>query len=45
MQDETRLVHANGHHMLVVSEPLAEARDRIRDKSFGPITAIRRLSP
>ncbi len=45
MQDEARLVHANGHHMLVVSEPLAEARDRIREKSFGPITAIRRQSP
>lgn len=44
MQDETRLVHANGHHMLVVSEPLAQARDRIRDKGAGPITQIRRMA-
>ncbi|MBL8589331.1 MAG: C40 family peptidase [Methylobacteriaceae bacterium] len=43
MQDATQLLHANGHHMLVVSEPLVEARDRIRDKSFGPITGVRRL--
>lgn len=45
MQDADRLLHANGHHMLTVSEPLVEARDRIRDKSFGPIAAIRRLAP
>jgi hypothetical protein len=44
MQDERMLLHANGHHMAVVSEPLAEAADRILAKSFGPITSIRRLS-
>jgi cell wall-associated NlpC family hydrolase len=43
MQDETRLLHANGHHMLVVSEPLAEAASRIASKGAGPITSIRRL--
>ena len=42
MQDRERLLHANGTHMLVVSEPLAEARQRIREKTFGPITSIRR---
>ena len=43
MRDAHRLLHANGHHMLVSSEPLREARDRIRDKSFGAIIAFRRL--
>ena len=42
MQDGARLLHANGYHMAVASEPLAEAESRIRDKSFGPITAVRR---
>ena len=44
MQDATRLLHANGHHMSVASEPLRQARDRILAKSFGPITAIKRFS-
>lgn len=43
MQDETRLLHANGFHMQVVSEPFAEARRRIAEKSHGEVTAIRRL--
>jgi cell wall-associated NlpC family hydrolase len=43
MQDGERLLHANGYHMLVASEPLRVARDRILQKSFGPITAIKRL--
>jgi cell wall-associated NlpC family hydrolase len=43
MQDSRMLLHANGHHMAVVSEPLAEAAARILAKSFGPITSIRRL--
>lgn len=43
MQDETRMLHANGHHMLVVSESVREARDRILANSFGAITTIRRL--
>jgi hypothetical protein len=37
------LLHASGHVMSVYREPLREARDRIRAKSFGEITAIKRL--
>jgi hypothetical protein len=43
MQGADRLLHANGHHMLVASEPVLAARDRILEKSFGPITSIKRL--
>ena len=43
MLDATRLLHANGHHMAVAVEPLAEAEARIRQKSFGPIVAVKRL--
>jgi hypothetical protein len=43
MRDGERLLHANGWHMKVVSEPLRVARDRINDKAYGPITSIRRL--
>jgi cell wall-associated NlpC family hydrolase len=43
MQDHERLLHANGYHMLVASEPLRVARDRILEKSYGPITTIKRL--
>ncbi len=51
MLDETRLIHANGHHMAVAVEPLAEAQARIRGGRTGPgtgdgaIRAIRRLLP
>jgi cell wall-associated NlpC family hydrolase len=44
MQDDRTLLHANGHHMAVASEPLAEAVQRILAKSFGPVTSIRRLA-
>ena len=44
MQDATRLLHANGHHMLVVSEPLLEAVHRIAQKDAGPVTSIKRLA-
>ena len=44
MRDADTLLHANGHHMLVASEPLKEARERIARNSFGAITAIKRLS-
>ena len=37
------LLHASGHVMRVYREPLREARDRIRARSFGEITAIKRL--
>ncbi len=45
MQDEARLLHANGFHMLVESEPFEEARTRIAKNSFGAVTSIRRLPP
>nr|WP_200957556.1 C40 family peptidase [Methylobacterium sp. Leaf94] len=45
MLDAARLIHANGHHMAVAVEPLAEAVARIREKSFGPVTSLRRLTP
>ncbi|AWB22282.1 NlpC/P60 family protein [Methylobacterium currus] len=51
MLDETRLIHANGHHMAVAVEPLAEAEARIRAGWTGPgtgdgaIRTIRRLKP
>ena len=43
MLDHKWLLHANGHHMAVAMEPLAEAELRIREKTFGPITSFRRL--
>ncbi|MEH3147769.1 MAG: NlpC/P60 family protein [Methylobacterium frigidaeris] len=43
MLDATRLIHANGHHMAVAVEPLAEAAARIGAHSHGAITSIRRL--
>lgn len=43
LTDPHTLLHANGHTMDVHREPLRAARDRIRDKSFGAITSIRRL--
>ena len=45
MQNADRLLHANGFHMLVESEPFPVARDRIAKNSFGAITGIRRLPP
>lgn len=37
------LLHANGHHMQVIEEPLAGAIARIRTSGGGDITAVRRL--
>ena len=39
MVDQKTLLHANGHHMMTVKEPLAEAVARIAD----PVTSIRRF--
>jgi cell wall-associated NlpC family hydrolase len=39
MTDQKMLLHANGHHMMTVKEPLAEAVTRIAD----PITSIKRF--
>ena len=44
MRDGLRLLHANGHHMMVVEEPLKNAVERIAAQ-HGQITAIRRLRP
>ena len=44
MLDEKRLLHANGHHMMVAIEDLAVAVERIAAKSFGAVTGIARLS-
>jgi cell wall-associated NlpC family hydrolase len=41
MLDAGRLLHANGHYMATVVEPLAEAAARIA--SHGPVTSIRRF--
>lgn len=43
LTDPDTLLHANGYTMTVHREPLKEARDRIRDKSFGAITSITRV--
>ena len=43
MLDETRLLHANGHHMMVLIEDLGEAVQRIAEKSYGAVTGIARL--
>jgi cell wall-associated NlpC family hydrolase len=45
MRDALTLLHANGWHMKTVSEPLANARDRIAANSGGPLTNVRRLAP
>ena len=42
MQDDTQILHANGYHMCVETEPLKSAARRI-EKSTGPIKAIKRL--
>lgn len=44
MLDATRLIHANGFHMSVAVEPLGLAVARILEKSYGPVTSIRRLT-
>jgi hypothetical protein len=43
MQDETMFLHANAHHMLVVSESLRNVRDRVFAKTSQQITAVKRL--
>ena len=42
MLDETRLLHANAHHMMTAVEPLAEAVARIGGKGV-PVSSIRRI--
>lgn len=43
MLDGERLLHANGHHMAVVIEPLAEALARIAAAGSGEPTGYRRI--
>ena len=43
MQDAETLLHANGHHMAVASEPLLPAAARIAAAGGGPVTLRRRL--
>ena len=43
MLDGARIVHANGHHMATVIEPLAEAAARIEAAGGGPLTRRARL--
>ena len=43
MRDAATLIHANGFHMKVVSEPLVEARARIAEKGGGAVTSISAL--
>ena len=43
MMDESNFIHATGHSMTVMIEPLAVAEERIRRTSYGPISAIKRL--
>ncbi len=42
MLDAAMMIHANGHHMAVVAEPLREAAGRIEGAGGGPVTALRR---
>jgi cell wall-associated NlpC family hydrolase len=43
MRDPVTLLHANGWHMKTVSEPLAQARERIAASGGGEVTGIRRI--
>jgi cell wall-associated NlpC family hydrolase len=43
MMDEATFIHATGHSMTVMIEPLAVAEERIRRTSYGPISSIKRL--
>ncbi len=43
MMDGTNFIHATGHSMTVMIEPLAVAEERIRRMSYGPISSIKRL--
>lgn len=43
MVDTQTLLHANGHHMAVAAEPLADAIARIEANGDGPVTSCRRV--
>jgi cell wall-associated NlpC family hydrolase len=44
MRDSQTLLHANGHHMKVISESIDEARSRISASGAGPVTGVRRVA-
>ncbi len=44
MTDPLALLHANGHHMMVVREPLETVVARIAAAGAGPVTGVRRLA-
>ena len=44
MRDSATLLHANGWHMKVASEPLTQARDRIAANGGENVTSVRRLT-
>ncbi len=43
MMDSATLLHANGHHMMVVKESFAGAVARIKEKSFGEVIGVKRV--
>ena len=43
MRDDKTLLHANGHTMTVHSEPLSEARARIKATTGGDVTSVGRI--
>jgi cell wall-associated NlpC family hydrolase len=43
MMDATNFIHATGHSMTVMIEPLGVAEERIRRTSYGPISSIKRF--
>lgn len=43
MEDAHMLLHASGHHMCVVREPLALARARIVEKTGADVSSVRRF--
>ena len=44
MADRTHLLHANAHHMLVATEPLHTAQERIMMNKGPRISSIRRIA-
>ncbi len=44
MRDAKMLLHANGWHMAVASEPLEEARARIANSGGGLVTRVKRMA-
>ena len=43
MEDAQTLIHASGHHMCVVREPLAQARARTTGKTHADVSLVRRF--